>query len=61
MQAMGVLTMCIGIGPLGFLMLGWLADRLGASAASVVSAAVGLVILAATWRWWRPCWGEGGA
>jgi MFS family permease len=61
MQAMGVLTMCIGIGPLGFLMLGWLADRLGAPAASVVSAVAGLVILAATWRWWRPCWREGGA
>lgn len=56
MQAMGVLTMCIGTGPIGFLMLGWLAERLGAAAASVVCAGAGLLVLAATWPWWRACW-----
>ena len=61
MQAMGVLTMCIGIGPVGFLMLGWLAERLGASPAAVISAVTGLVTLAATWPWWRACWRDGGA
>ena len=61
MQAMGVLTMCIGIGPLGFLMLGWLAERLGAPSAAVISAVTGLVTLAATWRWWRTCWQDRGA
>jgi hypothetical protein len=55
---MGLLTMCIGVGPLGFLMLGWLAEALGASAAAVVSAVVGLVVLGVTWRWWRACWWE---
>jgi predicted MFS family arabinose efflux permease len=56
MQAMGLLTMCIGIGPLGFLALGWLAERFGASPAALISAASGLVSLAATWPWWRVCW-----
>ena len=61
MQAMGVLTMCIGTGPVGFLLLGWLAEWLGASVASVVSAVVGLLALAASWRWWQACWREGGS
>ena len=66
-QAMGLLTMCIGTGPIGFLMLGWLAERVGAPAAVAISAAAGLAVLAATWRWWpgttrrcpgttRACW-----
>jgi MFS family permease len=59
MQAMGVLTMCIGVGPVGFLMLGWLAEWLGASAAAVISAVTGLVALAATWPWWRWCLQDG--
>jgi len=58
-QAMGLLTMCIGTGPIGFLMLGWLAERVGAPAAVAISAAAGLAVLAATWRWWRACWLEG--
>jgi MFS family permease len=58
MQAMGLLTMCIGVGPLGFLMLGWLAEAFGATPAGVASALAGLVVLAATWRWWRACWLE---
>ena len=61
MQAMGVLTMCIGVGPLGFLLLGWLAEHLGAPAAAVLSAVAGLASLAATWRWWQPCWRDRGA
>ena len=61
MQAMGVLTMCIGVGPVGFLMLGWLAERLGASSAAVISAVTGLAILAASWRWWRACWRDSDA
>jgi MFS family permease len=61
MQAMGVLTMCIGVGPIGFLMLGWLAERLGAPSAAVISAVAGLLTLAVTWRWWRHCWQDRGA
>jgi MFS family permease len=56
MQAMGLLTMCIGLGPLGFLMLGWLAEGFGATTAALVSSGAGLVMVAATWRWWRACW-----
>ncbi len=61
MHAMGVLTMCIGVGPVGFLMLGWLAEHLGAPSAAVISAAVGLLTLAVSWRWWRECWRDRGA
>jgi MFS family permease len=56
MEAMGVLTMCIGIGPVGFLLLGWLAEWLGASSAAVISAVVGLLALVVSWPWWKPCW-----
>lgn len=55
MEAMGLLTMCIGMAPIGFLMVGALAERLGAPAATVVSAACGLATLALTWPVWRPC------
>ena len=49
-RAMGALTICIGIAPLGMLHLGWLAEYLGTpTAVAIVAAAgiaaVGLVIL----------------
>jgi MFS family permease len=49
----GVLAVCIGAGPLGFLYLGVLADSIGAPAATALSGALGLLALAATRRWWR--------
>ncbi len=55
-QAMGLLTMCIGMGPIGFLQLGWLAEWLGAPTAAVCSAMTGLVLLGLSWPWWRACW-----
>jgi MFS family permease len=55
MEAMGLLTMCIGIAPLGFLLIGWLGEAIGAPRAAVVSSAAGLATLALTWRLWRPC------
>jgi drug/metabolite transporter (DMT)-like permease len=58
-HAMGLLTMCVGTGPIGFLALGWLAERLGASEAAVISALAGLLGLACTWPWWRACWNDG--
>lgn len=58
MEAMGILTMCIGTAPLGFLATGWLAGRLGAPAAMVACTACGLLCLLATWPWWRVCLGE---
>ena len=52
-RILGVLTVCIGTGPIGFLWLGWLADRIGAHNATAVTGAVGLLAMAATWRWWK--------
>ena len=45
-RAMGVLTICIGTGPIGFLHLGLLAEWLGADMAVTVIAVEGLVMLA---------------
>jgi MFS family permease len=49
----GVLSVCIGTGPIGFLYLGVLADAVGAAWACALSGALGLAVLAATSRWWR--------
>jgi MFS family permease len=49
----GVLSVCIGVGPLGFLWLGVLADAIGASAATAITGAMGLAALLLTRRWWR--------
>ena len=52
-RMMGVLSVCIGTGPIGFLWLGWLADLIGASQATAITGAMGLLALAATWPMWR--------
>lgn len=57
-EALGLLTMCIGIAPMGFLVVGWLAGWLGASTAAVICALCGLVCLALTLPVWRRCLGE---
>jgi MFS family permease len=49
----GVLSVCIGSAPIGFLCLGLLADAVGATAATATSGVVGLVALVATYRWWH--------
>ena len=49
----GVLSVCIGTGPIGFLCLGLLADAIGAALATAMTGALGLLVLAATWKWWR--------
>jgi MFS family permease len=49
----GVLSVCIGSAPIGFLCLGLLADAVGATAATAMSGIVGLLVLLATRRWWR--------
>ena len=53
--AMGLMTMCIGASPLGFLGVGALAERLGAPAATLVCAVCGLVGVALTWPVCRAC------
>src|SRR3954468_17358953 len=52
-RILGVLTVCIGTGPIGFLWLGWLADRVGSHNATAVTGVLGLLALAASWRWWK--------
>ena len=53
--AMGMVTTCIGIAPVGFVLVGWLAEHLGASGAAMACAAGGFAALALTWPVWKPC------
>ena len=52
-RVFGVLSVCIGVGMIGFLHLGWLASTIGATWAIVTSGAEGLAALLLTRRWWR--------
>jgi MFS family permease len=52
-RVFGVLSVCIGVGMVGFLHLGWLAGVLGAPWAIVTTGVEGLVALLLTRRWWR--------
>lgn len=52
-RMLGVLSVCIGTGPIGFLLLGWLADRIGAAHATAVTGGLGLLALAITQPLWR--------
>ena len=54
-EAMGLLSMCIGLGPIGFISVGWLAARVGAPAAALSCSLAGLFCLAVSWRLWRVC------
>lgn len=55
LEALGLLTMCIGIAPVGFLAVGWLAGSFGAPTAAVVCSLLGLAGLVVTRRVWRLC------
>ena len=52
-RVFGVLSVCIGIGMLGFIHLGLLAGAIGASWATATIGVEGLVALWLTRRWWR--------
>jgi MFS family permease len=52
-RVLGVLSVCIGIGPIGFIHLGWLADAIGAQRATAAIGIEGLVALILTRRYWR--------
>lgn len=52
-RALGVLSACIGMGLLGFLHLGLLANWLGAPTATILIGVEGCVALLLTRRWWR--------
>jgi len=51
-RILGLLSVCIGVGPVGFFYLGFLAEVLGAQAATVALAAQGLLALLLARRWW---------
>ena len=48
-RVLGVLTLCIGTGPIGFLHVGWLAETFGAPIALIVTGSEGLLALLALW------------
>ena len=52
-RMLGVLSVCIGIGPIGFIALGWLADAIGAPWATAASGLTGLLMLLVTRPLWR--------
>lgn len=52
-RVLGLLSVCIGLGPAGFLLLGGLAELLGASAATAAIGLCGLAALALARPWWR--------
>jgi len=52
-RVLGVLSVCIGTGPIGFVMLGLLADVIGAPWATVTAGIVGLLAMALTRPLWR--------
>ena len=49
----GVLSVCIGIGMIGFIHLGLLAGIVGASWATAATGAEGILAMLLTRRWWR--------
>jgi hypothetical protein len=48
-----VLSVCIGIGMIGFIHLGLLAGVVGASWATAASGIEGILAMLLTRRWWR--------
>jgi MFS family permease len=52
-RVFGVLAVCIGSAPLGFLHLGLLADWIGAPYATALIGIEGLLAILLTRRWWR--------
>ncbi len=52
-RLMGLLSVCIGTGPVGFLYLGLLADLLGAQLAVILLGGQGLIALVLTRRYWQ--------
>jgi len=55
-RVFGVLSVCIGSGPIGFLHLGLLADAIGARGAIIASAVEGMIALLFTAPLWGKVW-----
>ena len=60
-RVMGVVTLGIGIGPIGALHVGFLADLFGAATAITIIAAEGMIVLGAAVLAWPELRGRGGA
>jgi hypothetical protein len=52
-RLLGVLSLCIGLGPVGFVELGLLANAIGADWAIAATGIMGLLVLALTQPLWR--------
>jgi MFS family permease len=52
-RVLGVLSVCIGVGPVGFVALGWLADAIGAPWATAATGLAGLLAMLLTRPLWR--------
>ena len=52
-RVFGVLAVCIGSAPIGFLHLGLLADWIGAPHATALIGVEGIIAILLTRRWWR--------
>jgi hypothetical protein len=52
-RILGVLSVCIGVGPIGFIALGLLADKIGAQLATTASGSAGLLCMVLTRPLWR--------
>ena len=52
-RMLGLLSVCIGVGPIGFLQVGLLADAIGARGAIITIGLEGLAALALSWPLWR--------
>ena len=59
-RMLGLLVVSIGIGPIGFLELGLLAEALGAKTAIIILAIEGWIALALTFPLWRRIGGAAG-
>ena len=58
-RMLGLLSVSIGAGPIGFLQLGLMAEAMGSKTAIVVLAVEGLIALALTYPLWRPARADG--
>ena len=52
-RLLGLVSTCIGLGPIGFLHLGWMANTIGARPATALIGIEGLVALGLTFPLWR--------
>ncbi len=50
-RVLGVLTLCIGTGPIGFFNVGWMAESFGVANALIIISLEGLLALLALWVW----------